>query len=116
MSAPALPQEGLSVGYKDKLKHGVHRALDPIVDGLGKVGVKPDHLTARAQWRAALQATLNGLSGRRRQALQLHLQGFTTNEIATVLVSNEEATRRLLHRALEQLKVALRERGLEEIE
>lgn len=45
MSAPALPQEGLSVGYKDKLKHGAHRALDPIVDGLGKVGVKPDHLT-----------------------------------------------------------------------
>ncbi len=33
------------MGYKDRLKVGAHRVLDPIVAGLGNAGVKPDHLT-----------------------------------------------------------------------
>lgn len=46
MSAPsALGQEGGRVGYKDKLKHWAHRVLDPVVNGLGSAGIKPDHLT-----------------------------------------------------------------------
>lgn len=77
---------------------------------------KPERVAQRAQWMTAVQATLDALSGRRKQALQLHLQGFSTQEIAVVLASNEEATRRLLHRAMEQLKSALSARGLEEIE
>ena len=46
MSAgPALSQEGGRVSYKDKLKHWAHRTLDPLVDGLGRAGIKADHLT-----------------------------------------------------------------------
>lgn len=46
MNIPSVQsQEGGRVGYKDKLKHWAHRMVDPIVSGLARAGVKPDHLT-----------------------------------------------------------------------
>ncbi len=33
------------VGYKDRVKDGAHAALDPLVRGLVRAGLKPDHFT-----------------------------------------------------------------------
>ncbi len=76
----------------------------------------PDSTALRRQWLAAVDACLAGLNDRRRLVLKLYLRGFSTAEMAPLLALNDDATRRLLHRALEQLKTVLRERGLEEIE
>jgi RNA polymerase sigma-70 factor (ECF subfamily) len=76
----------------------------------------PDSMELRRQWLAAVDACLAGLNDRRRLVLKLYLRGFSTAEMAPLLALNEDATRRLQHRALDQLKAVLRERGLEEIE
>jgi CDP-diacylglycerol--glycerol-3-phosphate 3-phosphatidyltransferase len=34
-----------AVSYKDRLKRFAHAAVDPLVGGLARLGVKPDHLT-----------------------------------------------------------------------
>ncbi len=39
----AAPEGG--VNYKERLKRFAHGALDPVVGGLARMGVKPDHLT-----------------------------------------------------------------------
>jgi CDP-diacylglycerol--glycerol-3-phosphate 3-phosphatidyltransferase len=40
---PAAP--GGVAAWKERLKHGAHALLDPVVDALGRLGLKADHLT-----------------------------------------------------------------------
>lgn len=52
------------------------------------------------------------LEERRRRVLRLHLQGFTTAEMGTLMGCTEPAARNLLHRALKELRERLEEEGI----
>ena len=59
-----------------------------------------------------VERVLGRLEGRRAQVLRLHLQGFTTAEMAALLGSSEPSARNLLHRALKELRERLRDEGI----
>jgi RNA polymerase sigma-70 factor (ECF subfamily) len=59
-----------------------------------------------------VEGVLGRLESRRAQVLRLHLQGFTTTEMATLLGSSEPSARNLLHRALKELRERLRDEGI----
>jgi RNA polymerase sigma-70 factor, ECF subfamily len=59
-----------------------------------------------------VERVLGGLDGRRAQVLRLHLQGFTTTEMAALLGSTEPSARNLLYRGLKELRERLREEGI----
>jgi RNA polymerase sigma factor (sigma-70 family) len=59
-----------------------------------------------------VERVLGVLEGRRAQVLRLHLQGFTTTEMAALLGSTEPSARNLLHRALKELRERLRDEGI----
>ena len=59
-----------------------------------------------------VEGVLGRLEGRRSQVVRLHLQGFTTTEMASLLGSTEPSARNLLHRALKELREKLREEGI----
>lgn len=102
---------------KATLNDSIDGDADTLTAELVEEGAQgPDSTALRRQWLAAVEVCLAGLNDRRRLVLKLYLRGFSTAEMAPLLALNEDATRRLLHRALEQLKAVLRERGLEEIE
>ena len=52
------------------------------------------------------------IGGRRRVAVELHLQGYGHVEIAGMLGQSDEAVRKLVSRGLEDLKVLLSGRGM----
>jgi RNA polymerase sigma factor (sigma-70 family) len=58
-------------------------------------------------------AAIDSLPENRRQAVRLHLQGFTSAEIASVLGWTEAKARNLVSRGLEQVRRALRETAAE---
>ena len=55
---------------------------------------------------------LGELELKRRQVLMLHLQGFTTEEMAVLLGTTEPAARNLLHRAKKDMRERLRAQGI----
>jgi RNA polymerase sigma-70 factor, ECF subfamily len=59
-----------------------------------------------------VERVLDGMDGRRSRVLRLHLQGFTTTEMARLLGSTEPSARNLLHRGLQELRERLREEGI----
>jgi DNA-directed RNA polymerase specialized sigma24 family protein len=59
-----------------------------------------------------VEGVLGRLDGRRSRVVRLHLQGFTTTEMAALLGSTEPSARNLLHRGLKELRERLREEGI----
>ena len=76
--------------------------------------VRPDRRAVDAQAVAAVGAAIAALPLRRRQPLQLYLQGFTLPELAPLCGLTADAARKLVYRGLDELKQRLREMGLEQ--
>lgn len=60
-----------------------------------------------------VEGVLGQLETKRAQVVRLHLQGFTTTEMAGLLGVTEPAARNLLHRALKELRERLRAGGVD---
>lgn len=73
----------------------------------------PERTAEQQQLFTAVQAGLALLPDNRRQAVGLHLQGFTTEEIGGLLGWTEPKARNLVHRGLKTLRQTLQERGIQ---
>jgi RNA polymerase sigma factor (sigma-70 family) len=73
----------------------------------------PDALAQRAELRQRISDALATLAYNRRLAVQLHLQGLTTTEIAAVRGWTEPKARNLVSRGLKDLRDSLRALGIE---
>lgn len=71
-----------------------------------------DHRADRAELYAALDAALAELAESRRVVVRMHLAGYPREEIASSLGWTEAKTRNLLYRGLDDLREALRARGI----
>jgi RNA polymerase sigma factor (sigma-70 family) len=60
-----------------------------------------------------VEGVLSQLETRRVQVVRLHLQGFTTSEMAALIGTTEPSARNLLHRALRELRERLRDSGVD---
>lgn len=76
----------------------------------------PDRSAVDAERMRAVVDAVAALPGRRRVAMQLHLQGFSLVEIARLTGSTDEAVRKLVTRGLEELRTRLRESGMDEFD
>jgi RNA polymerase sigma-70 factor (ECF subfamily) len=77
------------------------------------VGRSPEELAASALLLRRIQGVLGELPENRRRAVALHLQGFTTKEVADLLGWREPKARNLVYRGMKSLRAALKERGIE---
>jgi RNA polymerase sigma-70 factor (ECF subfamily) len=73
----------------------------------------PDRIAARHQILQRVEAAIGALAEKRRIAVELHLQGMSTREIAELTSWSEPKARNLLYRGLSELRRALREQGIE---
>lgn len=102
----------------DALRRRTARREDPLesmtepVDA--RTGEDPAQRADRAQRVADARAAIAALPERRRVPAQLLLQGFTTREIALMQGSTEATVRNLAYRGVEEVRAALRERGIED--
>ena len=91
-----MPEEGSPAGFE-----------------LAQEGVDdPERRAGSAQAAEVLGRCLEELGGRRRVAVELHLQGHGHVEIAAMLGISDEAVRKLVSRGMEELKELLAARGL----
>lgn len=98
-----LPPEDMAAGEEDRPGPPPPAAAGPLPEGL-------------AQQRQVLQKVEEALARfptDRRRAIGLHLQGFTTSEIADFLGWTEPRARNLLHRGLKELRRRLHAEGIE---
>lgn len=72
----------------------------------------PDLMTARSELLVAVRKALVLLATNRRRAVELHLQGFTSEEVAELLGWSEPKARNLTYRGLSDLRKALRSLGV----
>ena len=73
----------------------------------------PDRIAERRQIVRRVDEALASLAENRRRAVRLHLQGFTTDEIAVLLGWTEPKARNLVYRGLADLREQLRRHGYE---
>jgi len=73
----------------------------------------PEALAASNLLLGRIEKALGTLPENRRRAVALHLQGFTTHEVADLLGFREPKARNLVYRGLKSLQLALREEGFE---
>ena len=73
----------------------------------------PDAILERKEIAAAVAGAIESLQPNRRQAVALHLQGFTLGEIAGLLRWSEAKVRNLVYRGLEDLREVLRSKGID---
>ena len=76
----------------------------------------PDAVVARRRAMEALMKALAQLPANRRRCVELHLQGFSTNEIAELEGWTEAKARNLVYRGVAELRETLRKEGIEPIE
>jgi RNA polymerase sigma-70 factor (ECF subfamily) len=92
---------------------------DPNEDGAGRpflqaeASTSPDAILERKETAAAVARAIESLPLNRRQAVALHLQGFTLGEIAALLRWSEAKVRNLVYRGLEDLRESLRSKGID---
>jgi RNA polymerase sigma-70 factor (ECF subfamily) len=90
---------------------------DPDGDPLPDVSARSDADGERTLDRRLLLEKVEGvlaqLETKRVQVVRLHLQGFTTSEMAALLGITEPAARNLLHRAMRELRERLRDNGVD---
>ena len=72
----------------------------------------PERHTARRELLDTVLERLARLSDDRRRAVSLHVQGFTTREIARLLDWTEPKARNLVYRGLADLRAKLRAEGI----
>jgi len=72
----------------------------------------PEKHAATAQALSFAEACVSRLKENRRRAVGLHLQGFTTQEIGSLLGWSEAKARNLVYRGLADLRHCLREKGI----
>ena len=70
MSEPSVIANASARGYKERMKTFAHRALDPVVRALVRIGVRPDHLTVLG-FGLSLAAALAFALGRFRLAASI---------------------------------------------
>jgi RNA polymerase sigma factor (sigma-70 family) len=73
----------------------------------------PEQLAADRETGQRIRAALSQLPDKRRRAVGLHLQGFTSTEIGGLLGWSEPKARNLTHRGLKDLRRALTREGLD---
>ena len=73
----------------------------------------PEELAGRRTLLARIRALVATLATNRRRAVKLHLQGFTSTEIAVIEGWSEPKARNLTYRGLGDLRELLRKGGLE---
>jgi RNA polymerase sigma-70 factor, ECF subfamily len=73
----------------------------------------PESVAQRRELMNAIGATVAALPENRRRAVELHLQGLTLPEIAELLGWTEGKARNLVYRGLDDLRSALRSKGIE---
>lgn len=71
-------------------------------------GPSPERIVAGRELAGLARQALAALPDNRRSAVGLHLQGFTTDEIAALLGWNEAKARNLVYRGLADLREKLR--------
>lgn len=71
----------------------------------------PAGAVAGEQFAVALRAAVQSLPERRRQPVQLHLQGFGFAEVAQLLQVSDATARNLIYRGMDELRERLREGG-----
>ena len=76
----------------------------------------PERNAGSAQDFGVITACMAELPERRRQAVSLHLQGFSFREIGSAFNVSEEAARKLLDRGMETLRERLRSVGFGEFD
>ncbi len=83
------------------------------IDTADNAVVAPERVADRAQRVQRAQQAITALPERRRVPAQLLLQGFTTQEIATMLGMTEATARNLAYRGVDEVRAALQAAGLE---
>ncbi len=73
---------------------------------------RPDAVTERRELMTAVSRALESLPDNRRRAVELHLQGFTIEEIADLLQWTSPKARNLVYRGMEDLREALQRKGI----
>ncbi len=76
----------------------------------------PEAIVARRRAMEALMKAIARLPVNRRRCVELHLQGFTTTEIAEMEGWTEAKARNLVYRGLAELREMLKKEGIEPIE
>ena len=84
--------------------------MDQMLDQ--STGSSPEDSAQDWQTLEATQRIMAGLEPDKRRAIGLHLQGFTTDEIAELLGWSEPKARNTVYRSMAALRQELVERGL----
>ena len=84
--------------------------------GLVEPGAGPERSTGASQEFGQVTACLAELPERRREAVALHLQGFSLREIGQMSGTSEEAARKLLERGMQTLRERLAAIGFGEFD
>jgi RNA polymerase sigma-70 factor (ECF subfamily) len=102
----------------DAIRAASSRHADALPEGhsegtaeLVETSAGPERKAGSAQDFVTITACMAELPERRRQAVALHLQGFSFREIGDVIGTSEEAARKLLDRGMETLRERLRTVG-----
>jgi RNA polymerase sigma-70 factor (ECF subfamily) len=85
---------------------------DPLPEASARVSADGERALDRRLLLEKVEGVLGQLETKRVQVVRLHLQGFTTSEMARLLGLTEPAARNLLHRALRELRQRLQDSGV----
>jgi RNA polymerase sigma-70 factor, ECF subfamily len=77
------------------------------------LGTSPESIAGGREVARKVGAALGRIAESRRKPVRLHLQGFTSEEIARLLDFTEAKARNLVYRGLEELRRELRSEGIE---
>jgi RNA polymerase sigma factor (sigma-70 family) len=100
------------VRQAESLETDVEPAVDPSYAG----PMQPDRHAGHGNWGALLLRCIAELPERRRLPVQLALQGFKAEEIASMTGCTVAAAQQLSYRGIEDLKIRLKELGADEID
>ena len=105
----------------DVVRRITARREEPLRDeASGPIGVvpqtadaSPEEVARGHEIRRKLKSALTRISRSRQRAVRLHLQGFTSDEIAGLLGFSEAKSRNLVYRGLDDLREELRIEGID---
>ena len=100
------------VRHAESLEADVEPAVDPSFVG----PMQPDRHAGHGNWGQLLLRCIAELPERRRMPVQLALQGFKADEIASMTGCSVAAAQQLSYRGIEDLKIRLKELGADEID
>jgi RNA polymerase sigma-70 factor (ECF subfamily) len=107
----------------DAIRAASVRATEPLPEeesaaseAMVAMGASPERLAGGVQDFSRVAACMAGLPLRRREAVALHLQGFSLREIGGAVGVSEEAARKLLDRGMQTLRERLAAQGFGEFD